>query len=346
MIEYGSDFHYIEDCRITFGDENFYDYFPKATLYALGRHPIIHLCKQFNWRRIWIPEYFCYEVIEVIQRGGIVVALYTNNFTEEDTDVSLLEQIPFEEGDVLLRMNYFGMTPLTKCPKVPVPVIEDYSHALFNESVKHSQADWCVASLRKSLPLPEGGIVWSPKGHKLRMEPQDDCKNEEVAKRRWLAMSQKQQYLSRQDMNLKEEFRQSFFVTEGELGDISIASLDFRSRIFLENFDFRSWCKRKLENYKQLYNLIDKSTIRIPWLPKYGEVPFSFVFLCASSEARQVLRIRLIEKSIYPAVLWQVPETASSIVRDVSRRLLSLHCDARYSSEDILDLAKKINQSL
>lgn len=66
-------------------------------LLADGRQCIVALIRQYGWKRIWMPDYFCYEVM-----------FYEDNLFQEG-EVESLPCLPFEEGDVLLRMNFFSM---------------------------------------------------------------------------------------------------------------------------------------------------------------------------------------------------------------------------------------------
>jgi len=76
MKEFGSDFHYVES---TGEGETLFDYFPKANLYANGRQAIQELIVQERWKRIWMPEYFCYEIIDSIKKNDIQICFYNDN---------------------------------------------------------------------------------------------------------------------------------------------------------------------------------------------------------------------------------------------------------------------------
>ena len=73
---------------------------------------------------------------------------------------------------------------------------------------------------------------------------------------------------------------------------------------------------------------------------------FSLVLLLESKERRDALRKDLIDKCVYPAILWKVPESASEESKRFSERMLSIHCDGRYNEEDIKQLADILNKSL
>ena len=154
MIEFGSDFHYIDSYDS--GRAHLTDVFRGATLLADGRQCIVVLIRQYGWKRIWMPDYFCYEVIDTIkEQTGIEVMFYEDNPLHE----AQVENLPFKDGDVLLRMNFFGMRGLRSNKKILCPVIEDHSHDPFGHWALYSDADWCISSIRKILPLPEGGMM-------------------------------------------------------------------------------------------------------------------------------------------------------------------------------------------
>ncbi|RHK13853.1 hypothetical protein DW080_03030 [Bacteroides caccae] len=71
--------------------------------------------------------------------------------------------------------------------------------------------------------------------------------------------------------------------------------------------------------------------------------PFSIIILCDTKEERKSLRMHLIKNMIYPAILWQIPEkTEFNEALDISKRMLSIHCDARYSRNAIKVMCERI----
>ena len=183
MKEFGSDFHYIGPCNIK--GKSIYEYFTSANYYADGRQALIHLYKSQGWKRLWVPEYFCYDVITSLKAAGIDIVFYTDIPDCQDDDITLeliLKKGYFQPTDAVLRVNYFGFRACRRSEYLPVAaVIEDHTHDLIGDWSRNSTADWCIASLRKTLPIPEGGILWSPKGLKLPDPPASSEKNEDVA---------------------------------------------------------------------------------------------------------------------------------------------------------------------
>ena len=343
MKEFGSDFHYVEP---TGGSNTLRDFFPSANYYADGRQALIDLYRSQGWQRLWVPEYFCYDVIESLKEAGLELAFYVDYPGNRD-DGKTLENIQqkghFRPTDAILRVNYFGLRGYRSTEKLMVPVVEDHTHDLIGDWAMNSHADWCIASLRKSLPLPEGGMLWSPMGLKLPKAPVVSEENEKIAAIRWDAMKLKARYLTGETVE-KAAFRAVFVDTEEYFDRAEVCALDAESQKFLKSFDVRDWYNRKWENW-DLLRVIRKEGVRMLRPENRGCYPFSLILVFTSGDERDRVHKALIEKQIYPAILWNVPETSGGEVYNISKGMLSIHCDARYTKEEILQM-KSIIESI
>ncbi len=341
MIEFGSDFHFIDSYNS--GRAHLTDVFRNATLLADGRQCIVVLIRQYGWKRIWMPDYFCYEVIDtIIKQTGVEVLFYADSPLDE----CKVESLPYEGGDVLLRMNFFGIRGQRNNKNVPCPVIEDHSHDPFGHWALYSDADWCISSIRKILPLPEGGMMWSPKGHSLTVDLQPSNENEQIAATRWEGMEMKAAYL-KGDTVSKEEFRKRYTETEEFFDKAEPAVIDNRScDVVSKKLDINLWQGAKRKNWLLLESLVNQDSCKVMIPEDEFCTPFSLILQMESKEQRDALRKRLIEACVYPAILWMVPESASESSKDFSKRMLSIHCDGRYTEEDVRQLAGLLNKAL
>jgi len=336
ISEFGSDFHYCID--FSSNRENILSK-KEAIYFATGRQAIQHLLIHNRWERIWIPAYFCYSVVEAIRQTGIKVNFYDDSPLSDDE--SLISEISFRPNDVLLRMNYFGLREWRNNAKIPVPVIEDHSHDLCGEWATKSNADWIIASVRKTLPVPEGGVLWSPKKHKIPDIPKSTLKNDLLAYKRLEAMLMKTLYLSHNKI-AKEAFRSIYISTEENFAALSICSIEDFCKILIDTFDIKDWYKGKKENWKSLLN-IECENVGIVQPENLSNCnPFSLILKFNSPEKREVFRNNLIKMQVYPTILWNVPTKQSKEIVNISQSLLSVHCDARYDSQDIALLKKHI----
>ena len=339
MKEFGSDFHALADYQLKQVQATG---FPNDfRLFGNGRQSILALLKLYGWKRIWMPEYFCYNIIEYLQKNAeIKVAFYTDYPGNDDRGG--VTDLPFMDGDVLFRMNYFGLRSYRSTKDIPVPVIEDHSHDLIGDWARNSDADWCIASLRKIIPIPEGGILWSPKGYSMATNPIPTAFNEELARKRWLAMEEKSRDLNGENVD-KESFRKLYLETEDTFDEMGVSSVDEKSKQYYESFDLDGWNVAKKRNWEILSNLDSIRGVQVVFPESPELVPFSLVLLFDNEDERERVRKRLIGSSVYPAVLWHVPSISHDAVKDFSKRMLSLHCDGRYGDEDIKVLYNKIN---
>ncbi len=341
MREFGSNFQPVK----TFDSKRAHltDVFRDAYLLANGRQCIVALIKQYGWKRIWMPEYFSVNLIKSIQdRTGIDVVFYQDSPAKEGA----IDTLNFTEGDVLFRMNYFGLRDIRKNKNISVPVIEDHSHDPFGHWALYSDADWCVSSIRKFLPLPEGGMMWSPKGHKLTIDIGQTEANESIAKARWEGMEKKARYLDGEDVK-KDEYRGIFDETEEQLIASELSLIDERSRQFVtEQLDINLWLGAKRKNWKLLKSLIRDERCKVLEPEDDSCNMFSLILLYESKNLRDKIRKYLINKDVYPTVLWELSEDCSVEAKDFSERMLSIHCDGRYSEDEVKCLAEIINGSI
>lgn len=335
MIEFGSDYHLCGEKHT--GGNTLFNMFPNVRLYACGRHAFSALIEQNNWKRIWIPAYFCYEVISHIETLDIGVQLY-NDFPNNPKAKEIIENLPTQEGDVLLRVNYFGIDS-AKFLNINIPIIEDHTLGLNSSWALNSNADWCIISLRKSLPIAIGGMLWSPKKHTLPLAKKTTDKVIDLSNKRYEAMALKAAYLSNQ-FHEKDVFRNLYIQTEQEIETLQTSGLDKGTTEILLELNIQTWTNAKKQNWDVAHHLLKIHQIKHI---ETAASPFSIVLTCNSNEERELLRTYLIQKNIYPAILWVLPENSPfDEAKSFSETMLSIHCDARYTLEDITYICKQI----
>lgn len=114
---------------------------------------------ELGWKRLWMPTYYCPEVVDTITATEIKVCAYPDNPFEKAELPSM-----FEPGDVVLIVNFFGLKTASEYEplyKAGVAIIEYHSHDPWSQWTQQSSADYVVVSLRKTLPISDGGAIWS-----------------------------------------------------------------------------------------------------------------------------------------------------------------------------------------
>lgn len=328
MKEFGSDYHFIKDLKLRKAE---YQLPFNSRFYANGRQAIKDLISFKKWKRIWMPEYFCYEIIAAIKEVGIEVMFYYDNPSIVENDA--ISTIPFQDCDVLFRMNYFGLRSKRDNSKIAVPVIEDHSHDLIGEWAQSSNADWCIASLRKTLPISDGGILWSHKKHKLPQVVSSSNESNMLAALRFKAMRKKANYLQGLTEN-KDEYLGLFAKTEAQFNELKLSVISSDSFSIVKSMDIESWYKQKKYNWLILSKL-SYPKVEILHPEHSGCYPFSLVLKFNNKKNRDIVRSFLLKKNVYPSILWQIPNAQSPDIVDYGNTSLSIHCDARYNKDDI-----------
>lgn len=339
-IEFGSDFHM---CDYPKGEgRTLSDILSEAVWYYDGRQALEAVCEHIGVKRLWMPSYYCHSSIAGIRN----TCFYNcNPFSNPD---DIWDKIDLQAGDAVLRMNYFGLygKPGTVFLPAGCRIIEDHSHDLTGEWAKDSDAEWCFASIRKTMPVAEGGVLWSPKGLKLPESPSVTQAALQNSARRYAAMSLKADYLKGVDI-CKDRFLAVFGETEDMLDRMPLSDMSRTSKLIVSELDMVEWNRRKRENYHRFVSGLKKSDAYEIVAPSYGcdgSTPFSVILLFRSMLIRDEVRRRLIKRCIYPAILWTIPDGIDAEAQCLGNRILSVHCDGRYTLHDMDLMAEIFNE--
>jgi len=293
-----------------------------------------HGAEDRGWRRLWIPDYFCQHVAAALVRPGLELLPYP------DHPLRPTPELPDgRPGDAILVMNYFGLRAAVHASRREgVDVVEDHSHDPWSPWARTSTADFGIASLRKTLPLSDGGVLWSPRRHALPSEPRLTAQRRRAAGTKLAAMILKAMYLDGHPID-KAEFRALALQGERDLAVPGISAMSDVAGVVLRSFATELWRRTRAANHALLSSLLaDVGWARILQPANGAGVPFSVAVVAESAERRERLRLQLIEASIFPAVLWPLEKTVLPVgqeARQMSRRVLSIHCDGRYGAEDM-----------
>lgn len=339
MVKFGSDYPIINDYKKGISVKQLYS---NANYYASGRQALIDLISNNKWEKLWIPEYFCYDTLEGVKSTGIEIAFYKDYPGFDDNES--IRKLKLKEGDVLLRINYFGMRDWRDEISFKIPVIEDHTHDLAGEWAMKSNADYCIASLRKCLPVCEGGMLWSPKKFALPKSPISTSENDRLASMRYEAMKQKRDFL---DGNITDRrtFRRMYVESENMFATLPISKISMDSWNVVEELDIQDWNRRKKNNWEKLQCLKEEG-VEILQPEKESLTPFSLILLFKTKQERDKVRTLLINRqTVYPAVLWRIPYEYGIACVDFGDRMLSIHVDGRYDN-DLEELKNRIVTAL
>ncbi|HEY3373558.1 MAG TPA: hypothetical protein VGK02_00640 [Candidatus Aquicultor sp.] len=349
--EYGSDFHLLlTDQANDIAEQPWHK---NGLLFGTGRDAFRALLtygmKERGWRRFLVPSYFCQRVVASFLTTGIDVVAYEDNPT---LPAPRCENIELKSGDVVLAVNYFGLRPATDIKAIygnDIEVIEDHTHDPWSDWAYNSTADWCVVSLRKMLPAPDGGVLWSPAGHPMPYPTKLSDGHRQASLEKLAAMSLKGLYLNNQSIN-KEVFLRLARSGEAQIASGEISGISDWSGSMLNIFPTQLWRRQRRLNYQALYDVLAD----VSWLTMFraeeniGSCPFSGIVVFNTPGRRAYIQQKLIDSHIYTAVLWPLENPAVKGIDqaglDLSRRMISVYCDMRYSTKDMSYVGSRIKE--
>jgi hypothetical protein len=290
--------------------------------------------RERGWRRLWVPEYYCQDVVAALVLPGLELRPYPDHPLRDMPDLP-----DARPGDAILLVNYFGLRRAVASPRPDgVDIIEDHSHDPTSPWAASSTADFCVASLRKTIAIPDGGVLWSPLGHLLPPDPRPTTQRTGAAATKLIAMILKAMYLDGLPIE-KAEYRALAQRGERDLAVPRPSSISPVARAILHSFPVDSWRRARATNHAVLTSMIaGVAWARVVSPVLDDAVPFSCILVVDSARLRERVRRRLGEANVYPAVLWPLEQTVLPVgdeARELSRHLLSIHCDGRYSAPDM-----------
>lgn len=336
MNEFGSDFHlclekkWLSKNTIFNFDKSSFFLSGRAALYALIKFGI----KKHKWKTIYVPSYYCHDVTEYIKNLPIIIKPYSYNPYKTNT-IKINQNSP----TAIVTVDCFGLEIEDNIvsKNKNIHLIEDLTHNLLK--IKDSNADYVFASLRKQLPTPTGGILYTSLQSKLPSGENNPEANQ-IAYSKLVAMQLKRDYLFNKVDN-KQTFRYYFYKSENNFSNqLKDASNPVISQNILEEINGSAILKQQRDNLATAIKSLKKNNEVIinNNLLKGSGLILNF----KSLEQRNKVKKHLIENNIYPAVLW--PNQKEEADREIENTMLFVHIDYRYSEKEIIYIANTINK--
>lgn len=345
--EAGSEFHWSDDLV---GDRFRGDALPLGSeTFASGAGALLTLVRQSGVRVLHVPTYFCIDVVEVLA-PHVDVRWYQELPDGRGPRFTTLRALP---GEAVLAVNLFGRgdpAPWRSWSRdhPDVLVIEDHTHDPWSDWARTSRAHYCVASWRKTLPLPDGAVLWSGQG----LPPPPAVGDENPgAVLKLAAMRVKEEWLDGGDVR-KEQFRDLQLAGEHAITGCAARPLGITLDA-IGRLDLTALRARRAANARLLTGLLGSIPVEArawaappPVPPRV--VPFGVQLLCTSRKVRDALKQGLVDHRIYPAVHWaQDPAglwSGDAAARALGDRTLTLPTDHRYGESDIARIVAAVEE--
>lgn len=331
-MELGSEFN-LSLSKLNIVEGNFFSYLSDFNcIYTNTGRSALRIIAQLV-KNILLPEFICESVLRCFNRENIRFYKVTEN-GQIDLD-DLLSKIDLKTDGIFL-MHYFGTlqseTILNEIRKIAdknkIVVIEDMTHSLF--SAKRTIGDYMIASVRKWMPIPLGGVVYSKKELPSIRGIEKSYDNE-----RLYGMILKDLYLNKA-LDCNETYRKIFEKCEKDLDKKdNIEFLSDISRFIISCMDVKTMINRRKTNYNYLMKKFREIGLNPICKLNKDECPFVYPIRVPD---RNEFRKYLIENQIYCAVHWPFDNyliNERKMALKNSKTLISLPIDQRYGEEDM-----------
>ena len=332
LWESGSNFHFIRGLR----DSE--KWLPNDfQLVATGRQAIAAAFAQGErdgrWSRLLVPSYFCPDVTASL--GSMLpVARYQCGPDVKTT-------VDWKPGDALLAVSLFGQIPDSLGLAPAEATIIDVTHDPLAPWLTSRDFAYAIASLRKTLPIPDGALIWTDQQVRSTLPATNSAPNP-AAEVMLEAMKEKTRYLAG-EVDLKVRYRAHFAEAERCLTQSPAdQAASTYTQATLPRMPASTWRSMRLANIDYLSNRLG-SIDGIVLLPN----TFGLIARMPSSGHRDELRRRLSESGVYTAILWDPPASERYLPEwAFANSMLQVHADFRCTRPDLELIAAAISDSL
>jgi hypothetical protein len=364
--EVGSEFHWDPAALLAAGPADGSHWLPvRPALFATCCGALTSLIRLVSpGGRLHLPSFFCMGVAEALSADTPLV-WYRQLPDERGPRMETLHADP---GDIVVAQNLFGRDDREPwdawaAAHPGVTVIEDHSHDPFSDWARTSTAAYATASLRKTLPVPDGGLLWSPRGLDL---PEPAGGESPGAGLKLAAMLLKSAWLDGRAVP-KDDFRA--LQQAGEcalLGSAGPASTVTRAMLPL--LDIGRLRATATHNVAVLATALTGPVLTGPALAgpvltgpapaartgswrvlhgaPAGSASFRVQLVCADEPARDALLRHLARHGIFAPVHWRQDRTGfwsgDDEAADLASRLLTVPVDHRCGPDDVSRIADVI----
>lgn len=335
--EYGSQFHWQRlraDMR-----QGVLPWAGQSVRLGCGRDALRIVVDEAGPSRLWLPSYLCQELVTPFVESGVELCCYADSPLEAALD---LQGIALRPHDAVLVVNYFGLAGPSRVLATDVQsviVVEDHTHDPCSTWAQSSRADYCFASLRKSIPIPDGAVLWSPRGRNLPQVAPPEPDRARPIGQLLSGMLMKARYLDGHRVS-KPSFRQLLHDGDEQIAEGRVSAMSYLSGVVVDGFPFEDWRSARRDNFARLaagLRSAESFAVIEPTDPQAA--PFAAVCVFEDADACATAHRSLVKRDVYPSRLWPLDEAVLEGIPEehvlLARRTFALPCDGRYGPTDI-----------
>lgn len=307
-----------------------------------GRDTLKTIAREYKPTTVFMPALACDSMVFPFEMYGHNVTYYK---LKEDYTVDIAYLNTVINDGIFLYMDYFGVRSISdenleklriKYPKLIF--VEDRTHNLIWDRDSCFQPDYIMASLRKWVNVPDGGLLWT----KQKLINQQFGEDVRFSEKRLEAQCMRNKYFLSGDEKLKNEYRQ-IFSTVSEIMDedrCPVRMTDYAYNI-AKSIDWTEIRIQRQENARCLINILQNAGVQFI----QNNTGISDLYVAFNVGDRNIIQTRLSAKGIFNTVIWPLNDEQKSvceIAKYTEEHMLAAPCDQRYSVKDMEYIGNEI----
>lgn len=311
-----------------------------------GRDALKVVAREFESSLVLIPALACDSMILPFEMFGHKVKYYKLNKDYSVNLESIYLLIANAKKNILfLYMDYFANISISDKElnklKIKFPLmifIEDRTHNLLVKKQRGFEPDFTVASLRKWIDIPDGGLLWNKRNLKNTKFSSDLS----FFETRLNAQCMRNEFLKCGDENIKSNYRKIFSsvtdIIDGEKTPGLMSQYAYEMACVVDLIEINSIRQRNAEiliNELKGFSFVQNSS-------GYGDV-----YVAILINNRDMIQRKLALMGIFCTIIWPLNEEqrgVCEIAKYTEEHMLTIYCDQRYSVEDIKYVASCIRR--
>ncbi len=303
-----------------------------------GRDALKAIAREYSPCVVFLPALACDSMVFPFGLYGHTVKYYR---LKNDYSIDLNSLNIGDDPAIFLYMEYFGRTAVsdTELEKIRkkgnVIIIEDRTHNLIWERSSSFQPDYIISSLRKWLPVPDGGLLWGT----IHKPFADDTS---FSRMRLQAQCMRHEYLQYGDEDLKTEYRKIFSEVSDIMEKDEPSAMSAYSYALVRQTDWDNIRSKRKKNAEILISLLRES----PYISMIQDKPgFSDLYVAFTVKNRDIVQKCLSTERIFNTIIWPIGDeqkAVCNVARITEQNMLAAPCDQRYTVDDMYYIGKEI----
>ena len=296
-----------------------------------GRDALKAIAREYEPSTVFLPALACLSMVFPFELYGHRVKYYKLN-PDYSIDLDSLEIS--EEQSIFLYMDYFGRNAISDAKleklrqKEKIVFIEDRTHSFIWDKVSDFKPEYIIASLRKWVAVPDGGLLWGRVSKPFGVDMS-------FAATRLKAQCMRHEYLQRGDEALKTEYRRIFSTVSDIMDEDEPSAMSAYSYEIAKNTDWNEIRRVRRRNSEALTKVLQSS----PYLTLVQDKPgLSDLYVAFITPFRDEVQNRLSAEGIFNTVIWPLSDEqkkACCIAKYTAEKMLAAPCDQRYTVDDM-----------